>query len=148
MMETCGITPFPNKFSGTSTASSLPDKVSKKFSNCKLAEFMTNLGSLTIRQKPTVQKKKKNTVTYLALDCFHTIGIVALLAFATELLEVHLRTSSQLLLRFPRDIEYGCSKFVPKTISQILCCTYKHQEQEKTCCYTSITLLLPEMHHT
>lgn len=147
-METCGITPFPNKFSGTSTASSLPDKVSKKFSNCKLAEFMTNLGSLTIRQKPTVQKKKKNTVTYLALDCFHTIGIVALLAFATELLEVHLRTSSQLLLRFPRDIEYGCSKFVPKTISQILCCTYKHQEQEKTCCYTSITLLLPEMHHT
>lgn len=146
-METCGITPFPNKFSGPSTASSLPDKVSKKFSNCKLAEFMTNLGSLTIRQKPTVQKKK-NTVTYLALDCFHTIGIVALLAFATELLEVHLRTSSQLLLRFPRDIEYGCSKFVPKTISQILCCTYKHQEQEKTCCYTSITLLLPEMHHT
>lgn len=144
-METYGITPFPNKFSGTSTASSLPDKVSKKFSNCELAEFMTNLGSLTIRQKPTVQK---NIVTYLALDCFHTIGIVALLAFATELLEVHLRTSFQLLLRFPRDIEYGCPKFVPKTISQILCCPYKHQEQEKTCCYTSITLLLPEMHHT
>lgn len=144
-METYGITPFPNKFSGTSTASSLPDKVSKKFSNCELAEFMTNLGSLTIRQKPTVQK---NIVMYLALDCFHTIGIVALLAFATELLEVHLRTSFQLLLRFPRDIEYGCPKFVPKTISQILCCTCKHQEQEKTCCYTSITLLLPEMHHT
>lgn len=31
--------------------------------------------------------------TGLALDCFHTIGIEALLAFATELFEVHLVTS-------------------------------------------------------
>lgn len=30
-------------------------------------------------------------LTYLALDCFHSIGIEALLAFATELLEVHLK---------------------------------------------------------
>lgn len=30
-------------------------------------------------------------LTYLALDCFHSIGIEALLTFATELLEVHLK---------------------------------------------------------
>lgn len=45
---------------------------------------MTNSGSLTRIQK---------SVTYLALDCFHSIGIEALLAFATELLEVHLKKS-------------------------------------------------------
>lgn len=115
-METYAITPFPNKASSTSTANSLPGKVSKKFKNCKPVEFMTNSGSLTIIQKPTVKKKEKNTVTYLALDCFHTIGIEALLAFATELFEVHLRkTSSQLLLRLTQDVKYDCPKFVPKT---------------------------------
>lgn len=37
-------------------------------------------------------------LTYLALDCFHSIGIEALLAFATELLEVHLKKRQVLLV--------------------------------------------------
>ena len=45
---------------------------------------MTNSGSLTRIQK---------SVTYLALDRFHSIGIEGLLAFATVLLEVHLEKS-------------------------------------------------------
>lgn len=69
--------------------SSLPDKVSIEFSNCKLLEYMTNSGSLT---------RIQTSVTYLALDCFHPIGIEALLTFATELLEVHLKKASSQLL--------------------------------------------------
>jgi len=54
---------------------------------------MANSGSLTRIQK---------SVTYLALDCFHSIGIEALLAFATELLEVHLEKS-----RLPQKLTPG-----------------------------------------
>lgn len=43
---------------------------------------MINSYSLTKKTKP---------VAHLALDCLHPIRIEALLAFAAELLEVHLR---------------------------------------------------------
>lgn len=64
-------------------SSFLPDKVNIKFNNSISAHDNSINGVL---------------LTYLALDCFHSIGIEALLAFATELLEVHLKKKRQVLL--------------------------------------------------
>lgn len=86
-------------------------------------------------------------LTYLALDCFHSIGIEALLAFATELLEVHLKKkASSVSIETYSKCSVKVSKLVSKhLIYQRFCHSYKSQEKRN---FLLTTLLLPEMHHT